>query len=73
MRSATAMPAASRRAILSAVVSARPSTIVPAWPKRMPGISSMKRPAMNATTGSREPCSAMCAASCASIGPPGSE
>ena len=45
------------RAIFSPVVSSLPSTIVPAWPKRMPFISSMKRPAMNATIGSRESCS----------------
>ena len=35
-------------------VSSLPSTIVPAWPKLMPGISSMNRPAMNATIGRRE-------------------
>ena len=52
--SATAMPASCRRAIFSAAVSALPSTIVPAWPKLMPGISSMNLPAMKATIGSRE-------------------
>ena len=41
--SATVMPASARRAIFSAAVSSLPSTIVPAWPKLMPGISSMKR------------------------------
>ena len=48
-RSATVIPAASRFAIFDAVVSARPSTMVPAWPKLIPGMSSMKRPAPNAT------------------------
>src|SRR5262249_25309741 len=52
--SATAIPAARSRSIFSAVVSALPSTIVPAWPNRMPGIASMKRPAMNATIGRRD-------------------
>ena len=52
--SATVMPASARRAIFSAAVSSLPSTIVPAWPKLMPGISSMNRPAMNATIGRRE-------------------
>ena len=47
-------PASARRAIFSAAVSSLPSTIVPAWPKLMPGISSMKRPAMKATIGRRE-------------------
>ena len=46
------IPADPSRAIFSVAVSSRPSTIVPAWPKLMPGISSMKRPAMNATIGS---------------------
>ena len=55
IRSATVIPAASSLAIFSLAVSSLPSTIVPAWPKDMPGISSMKRPAMNATTGSRGP------------------
>src|SRR5205809_1828109 len=73
MRSATEMPAACMRAILSAVVSALPSTIVPAWPKRIPGISSMKRPAMKATIGRRERCSRTQSASSASMRPPGSE
>ena len=73
MRSATAMPARRMRSILSAVVSALPSTIVPAWPKRMPGISSMKRPAMKATIGRRERCSVTHSASSASMRPPGSE
>src|SRR5262249_8290932 len=54
MRSATAIPASARRAIFSLAVSSLPSTMVPAWPKLMPGISSMKRPAMKATIGSRE-------------------
>ena len=70
--SATVMPAASRRAIFSVAVSSLPSTIVPAWPKLMPGISSMKRPAMNATIGSRELFSVTHLASSASIRPPGS-
>src|SRR4051812_18833553 len=52
--SATVIPASFRRLIFSAAVSALPSTIVPAWPKLMPGISSMKRPAMKATMGSFE-------------------
>ena len=52
--SATVIPASARRAIFSVAVSSLPSTIVPAWPKLMPGISSMKRPAMNATIGRRE-------------------
>ncbi len=73
MRSATEMPAARMRSILSAVVSALPSTIVPAWPKRMPGISSMKRPAMKATIGRRDLCSRTQSASSASMRPPGSE
>src|SRR6476659_4924915 len=46
--SATVMPASASRATFSVAVSSRPSTIVPAWPKLMPGISSMKRPAMKA-------------------------
>src|ERR671931_532151 len=70
--SATVMPASLRRAIFSAAVSALPSTIVPAWPKLMPGIASMKRPAMNATIGSRESCPVTQRASSASIRPPGS-
>src|SRR6185295_14666909 len=73
IRSATEMPAARMRSILSAVVSAFPSTIVPAWPNRMPGISSMKRPAMKATIGSRLLCSRTQSASSASMRPPGSE
>src|SRR3954452_18157929 len=48
IRSATVIPASARRAIFSVAVSSLPSTIVPAWPKLIPGISSMKRPAMNA-------------------------
>src|SRR5207247_8917323 len=52
--SATVMPASCSRWIFSAAVSALPSTIVPAWPKLIPGISSMKRPAMNAMIGSLE-------------------
>ena len=39
MRSAMAMPAACMRAIFSVAVSSLPSTIVPAWPKDMPGMS----------------------------------
>src|SRR5919204_1628322 len=70
--SATVMPASFSRAIFSAAVSALPSTIVPAWPKLIPGISSMKRPAMNATIGSPESCSVTHRASSASIRPPGS-
>ena len=61
------------RRIFSDAVSCLPSTIVPAWPKRIPGIASMKRPAMNATIGSRELLAFTHSASCASIGPPGSE
>ena len=41
-------------------------------PKRMPGISSMKRPAMKATIGRREPCSLTHWDSSTSIRPPGS-
>ena len=52
--SATTMPASASRAIFSVAVSSLPSTIVPAWPKLMPGISSMKRPAMKAMMGSFE-------------------
>ena len=52
--SATTIPASASRAIFSVAVSSLPSTIVPAWPKLIPGISSMNRPAMNATIGSRE-------------------
>jgi hypothetical protein len=44
IRSATVIPASARRAIFSVAVSSLPSTIVPAWPKLMPGISSMNRP-----------------------------
>ena len=69
---ATAIPARSMRSIFSAVVSSRPSTIVPAWPKRIPGIASMKRPAMKATTGRREETASMYSASAASARPPGS-
>ncbi len=72
IRSATTIPAAASRAIFSVAVSSLPSTIVPAWPKDMPGISSMKRPAMNATTGSRELFSVTHSDSWASIRPPGS-
>ena len=72
MSSATVMPASARRAIFSVAVSSLPSTIVPAWPKLIPGISSMKRPAMNATIGSRESLSATQRASSASMRPPGS-
>src|SRR3954447_23721479 len=69
--SATVMPASARRAIFSAAVSSLPSTIVPAWPKLMPGISSMKRPAMKATIGRRESFSVTHLASSASMRPPG--
>ena len=72
MRSATSIPAAASRAIFSPAVSALPSTIVPACPNDMPGISSMKRPAMNATIGSRDSLSATHCESSASIRPPGS-
>src|SRR6476660_2278732 len=65
--SATVIPASARRAIFSVAVSSLPSTMVPAWPKLMPGISSMKRPAMNATIGRRELCSFTHAASSASM------
>ena len=70
--SATVMPASRRRVIFSAAVSALPSTMVPAWPKLMPGISSMNLPAMKATMGRRELCSVTQAASWASMRPPGS-
>src|SRR4029079_19125853 len=70
--SATVIPASARRAIFSVAVSSLPSTIVPAWPKLMPGISSMKRPAMNATIGRRELFSLTQRASSASMRPPGS-
>ena len=66
------IPASARRAIFSLAVSSLPSTIVPAWPKLMPGISSMKRPAMKATIGSRESFSVTQRASSASMRPPGS-
>src|SRR4051812_41067342 len=73
MSSATVMPTDSRRAIFSVAVSSLPSTIVPAWPKLIPGISSMNRPAMKATMGiSRVARSWMCWASWASMRPPGS-
>src|SRR5438552_4036592 len=72
IRSATAMPAWARRAIFSAAVSWIPSTIVPAWPKLMPGISSMNLPAMNATIGRRDSFSTTQRASSASMRPPGS-
>ena len=72
IRSATVIPASARRSIFSPAVSSLPSTIVPACPKLMPGISSMNRPAMNATIGSREAFSVTHAASWASIRPPGS-
>src|SRR5947209_19933548 len=70
--SATVIPASARRAICSVAVSSLPSTIVPAWPKLIPGISSMNLPAMNATIGSRESCSVTHRASAAPILPPGS-
>src|SRR3954452_23686438 len=70
--SATTMPASARRAIFSLAVSSLPSTIVPAWPKLMPGISSMKRPAMKATIGRCESFSVTHRASSASMRPPGS-
>ena len=72
MRSATMMPASARRAIFSVAVSSLPSTMVPAWPKLMPGISSMNRPAMKATIGRRELFSVTQSASCFSMRPPGS-
>src|SRR5207253_10649780 len=72
MRSATAMPAAARRAIFSEAVSSLPSTIVPACPKLMPGISSMKRPAMKATIGNRDSFASIHRESSASMRPPGS-
>src|SRR6201999_3263477 len=52
--SATVIPASANRLIFSVAVSSLPSTIVPAWPNDIPGISSMNRPAMNATIGRRE-------------------
>src|ERR1019366_223505 len=70
--SATTIPASASRAIFSPAVSSLPSTIVPAWPKLIPGISSLNRPAMNATIGRRESLSVTHCASCASIRPPGS-
>src|SRR5215217_4537816 len=70
--SATVIPASFSRLIFSAAVSALPSTIVPACPNDMPGISSMNRPAMNATIGSRESFSVTQRASSASMRPPGS-
>ena len=72
IRSATEIPASARRAIFSLAVSSLPSTIVPAWPKLMPGISSMNLPAMKATIASREARSLTQRASSASIRPPGS-
>src|SRR3954449_6682568 len=74
MRSTTRMPAASRRAIFSVAVSSLPSTIVPAWPKDMPFISSssMNLPAMKATMGRRLSLSLTHSASWASMRPPGS-
>src|SRR5438270_11674854 len=72
IRSATEIPAWASRAIFSEAVSSLPSTIVPACPKLMPGISSMKRPAMNATIGSLERFSVTHRASSASMRPPGS-
>ena len=66
------MPASASRAIFSVAVSSLPSTIVPACPKLMPGISSMNRPAMNATIGSRDWLSVTQRASSASMRPPGS-
>ena len=73
MSSATAIPASRMRRILSAGESTFLSTTVPAWPKLMPGISSMKRPATNATIGSRLRFSFAQRASSASEDPPGSE
>src|SRR3954464_9664007 len=70
--SATTMPASARRAIFSVAVSSLPSTIVPAWPKLIPGISSMNRPAMKATIGRRDSFSVTHLASSASMRPPGS-
>src|SRR4051812_10657315 len=70
--SATTIPASARRAIFSVAVSSLPSTIVPAWPKLIPGISSMNRPAMKATIGRRESFSVTHLASSASMRPPGS-
>ena len=74
IRSTTGIPAASSLAIFSVAVSSAPSTIVPAWPKLIPFISSesMKRPAMKATIGSRDSFSVTHSDSCASIRPPGS-
>src|SRR5215216_1491167 len=74
MRSTTGIPAASRRAIFSVAESSLPSTIVPAWPKLIPCISSssMNLPAMKATIGSREPARSRHSTSSASMRPPGS-
>ena len=71
--SATEIPAARMRRILSAGESSFFSTIVPACPKLMPGMSSMKRPATNATIGRRLLFSVAQRASSASEAPPGSE
>src|SRR5262245_28472842 len=74
IRSTTGMPAASSRAIFCVAESSAPSTIVPAWPKLMPFISSssMNLPAMKATIGSRESFRSRQSTSSASIRPPGS-
>src|SRR5205823_5779015 len=74
IRSTTGIPAASRRAIFWVAESSAPSTIVPAWPKLMPCISSssMNRPAMNATIGRRESLASRQSTSSASMRPPGS-
>jgi hypothetical protein len=60
--------------IFSVAVSSTPSTIVPAWPKLIPFISSssMNLPAMKATIGRRESFSETHSESWASMRPPGS-
>src|SRR5512139_33721 len=74
IRSTTGIPADSRRALFSVAESSAPSTIVPAWPKLIPFISSssMNLPAMKATIGSAESFSSRQSTSSASIRPPGS-
>ena len=74
IRSTTGMPAASSRAIFWVAESSAPSTIVPAWPKLIPFISSssMNLPAMKAMIGSFESLASRQSTSSASIRPPGS-
>src|SRR3954447_1742035 len=74
IRSTTGIPASSRRAIFCVAESSAPSTIVPAWPKLMPCISSssMNLPAMKAMIGSLASFSSRQSTSSASMRPPGS-